>query len=295
MKNVLRAGFVGLVSWFAMAGPVMAQTELNYGGDLVATKAFMADLAALYETRGKGKIQMDLLTSTDAIKRAATGETDMGGSARTARVDDRQERRVAVYPIVWDALVVIVHRQNPILNISLHQLYRVYAGEITNWNQLGGEDQPIALFVHSDSMEGVDYSLAELLLGDPTRALARVRDLPTTSSIEEAVEGEPWGFAVTTYSNARKLKVKILSVEGRGPGVSTIQSGDYPLYIPLYLATREDGRNRRQVRDFLRFASSSEAKRVLRRNGVVPYTDGLALASRQLERAQLLEQFRRPQ
>jgi phosphate transport system substrate-binding protein len=293
IMTMIRGWLGGIVMLLFATGPgaVQAQTDLTYGGDLVTTRAFMADLAYLYKARGKGNISIDLLTSTDAIKRAATGEVDLGGTSRAVRLDDRQERRVAVYPIVWDSLAVLVNRANPILNISLQQLQQVYAGQITNWSQLGGEDQAIALYVHSDPNEGVDYTLSELILGDPTIPLARTRDFPTTKAIEEAVETEPWAMAVSTYSSARKLKLKIISVEGRSPGVQSVQTGDYVLYVPLYLAMREDGRNRRQVRDFLRFATSTEAKRVLRRNGVVPYTDGLALASKQLERAQMLERL----
>ena len=130
-------------------------------------------------------------------------------------------------------------------------------------------------------------------MGDASASLAVSRDYVNTQQLEQAVEATPWALAVTTYSSARKLKVRILSIEGRSPSTQSIQSGDYLFYIPLYLALREDGRNRREVREFLRFASGVDAKRVLRRNGVLPYTDGLSLGSRQLERSTLLERLRR--
>ena len=275
-----------------LTGSVWGQ-GLSYAGDLASTRAFMADLATLYQARGRGEISVELVTATDALVQAASGEVDMGGSARPARSTDRQERRAAMYPIVWDALVLVVNRDNPILNISLQQLHDVYSGEITSWSQLGGEDQPIVLIKHADALNGVDYNVSDLLLGRPDAALPAGTEVPNMEALGEAVSAEPWALAVATYSSARTMPVKILSVEGRSPAFETIQSGDYLLYIPLYLAVREDGRNRREVRDFLKFAGSSEAKRVLRRNGVVPYADGLALVSRQLDRAELLEQTRR--
>lgn len=276
----------------ALLFPVVSQAQLSYAGDLATTKAFMVDLAALYKLRGKGDISIELAPSSEAIKRAATGEIDLGGAARAAQADDRQERRVAVYPVVWDALVVIVNRETPITNISLRQLYEVYSGRITNWNGIGGGDHLIDLFTHRDPMEGIDHSFRELLMGNANVTIAASKDFTNTRLLEEAVEATPWSMAVTTYSSARKLKVRILSIEGQIPSAQAIQRGDYLLYFPLYLALREDGRNRREVRDFLRFSSGVDAKRVLRRNGLLPYTDGLSLGSRQLERSTLLERLR---
>jgi len=275
-----------------LLAPTVSRAQLTYSGDLATTKAFMVDLAALYKLRGKGEISIELSSSSDAIKRAATGEFDLGGSARAPQTRDRQERRVAVYPVVWDALVVIVNRETPITNISLRQLYEVYSGRISNWTRLGAGDHPIQLFAHRDHMEGIDHSLKELLMGNANATIAASKDFTNTKLLEEAVEATPWSLAVTTYSSARKLKVRILALEGRSPSTQTIQSGDYLLYFPLYLALREDGRNRREVRNFLRFASGVDAKRVLRRNGLLPYTDGLSLGSRQLERSSMLERLR---
>jgi phosphate transport system substrate-binding protein len=292
MKSILGAVFSSSILLACLLSPGTARAQLAYSGDVAATKAFMADLAALYELRGKGSFTTEISSSTEAIKRAATGEIDLGGASRTASTTDRQERRVAVFPIVWDALVVIVNPETPISNLSLQQLYDVYRGQITNWSELGAEDRPIQLFAHRDPMEGIDHSFKELLMGDATAAIAISRDFANTQQLEEAVEATPWALAITTYSSARKLKVRILSIEGNTPSIQTIQSGDYLFYFPLYLALREDGRNRREVREFLRFASGVDAKRVLRRNGVLPYADGLSLGSRQLERSTLLDRLR---
>lgn len=266
--------------------------NLTYVGDLASTRAFMADLAQLYALQGEGEISIDLTTASEALRLAAAGEVDLGGTARPATETDPNERRATMYPIVWDALAVIVNRQNPIVNISLAQLQDVYSGKISSWSQLGGEDRPIDVITHDDPRHGVDRNLAELLLGSGDRALAATTQVSNMQQLGEAVDSTPWSLAVATYSSARKMPVKILSLEGRSPAYQTIQSGDYLLFTPLYLAIRDSGPNRRYVRNFLKFAGGSDAKRILRRNGVVPYADGLALVSRQLDRENLLERLR---
>ena len=292
LDNVSVMRSILLVLGMLISGSSWAQTALTYAGDLAATRAFMADLANLYSARGEGSMTVDLATSTDALVRAASGEVDMAGSARPARMTDRQERRAAMYPIVWDALVVIVNPENPIANISIEQLQQVYAGQINNWSQLNGADAAIDIVAHDDPMNGIDYNVAELLLGRPGDPLPAAQQATTMEQIESAVLANSQAMALVTYSSARTMQTKILRLDGVGASFSTIQSGDYLLYTPLYIGTRENGPNRREVRDFLRFAASAEAKRILRRNGVVPYADGLALISRQLDRADLLERLR---
>lgn len=275
----------------AATGQGWAQ-NLSYVGDLASTRAFMADLAQLYQLQGEGEISVDLTTASEALRLAAAGEVDMGGTARSADETNAQERRATMYPIVWDALVVVVNRQNPIVNISIAQLQDVYEGKITNWNQMGGDDQAINVIAHDDPGHGVDTNLAALLLGRPNAELAATSRVGNLEQLGDAVAADPLALGVATYSSARKMPVKILTLEGRSAAYQTIQSGEYLLFTPLYLAIRDSGPNRRYVRNFLKFAGGSDAKRILRRNGVVPYADGLALVSRQLDREQLLEQLR---
>ncbi len=280
-----------LIALLGLFGTAQGQT-LTFAGDLASTRAFMADLARLYQAAGEGEISVELVPATDALVRAASGEVDMGGAARSARPTDRRERRASMYPIVWDALVVVANAENPVTNLSLAQLVGVYAGEITNWSEFGVDDQPIEVLTHGDPMHGVDRNVAELLLGDADAALAGTRTVPNMEALGETVSASPWSLGIATYSAARKMPVKILAIDGRSAAFQTIQSGEYLLYTPLYLAVREDGPNRREVRNFIKFASSSRAKRVLRRNGVVPYSDGLSLVSRQLDRAEQLQRVR---
>lgn len=266
-----------------------AQTQLNWLGDYATANSYMADLAALWESSGEGSVVLRIGTATEAMAQVAGDNVDMGGSSRAARTLDRTERRVAMYPVVWDALVAVTHRDNQIRNINLDQLKGIYTGSISNWSQLGGDDQPINMMIHADDLEGIDYNIRQLLFADPQRTLVNSRQLPNTQLLIEAVSADPNSIAVTTYSSARRQPLNILMFENVAANYTAIAEGDYLLYIPLYVAIRENSSKRREVRDFLRFAAGPQAKRVLRRNGVVPYTEGLTLVSKQLERDDFLQ------
>lgn len=271
----------------------LAQGELSYRGDAAATRAFMLELAELYAAQRRVTIQVEISGTTDGIDAAASQQVDLAGSARPQRTGRRAEQDLKFFPLAWDGLVVIVHPNNPLRNIGLVQLRDIYAGRTTRWNQIGGEDAPIELLVVDAELDGLEYVLRQLLFQDPQARVNATRRFADTRAMEQALEQSRNAIAVTSFSAARRLRVKILSFEGRAPSTESIQSGDYLLFFPVYLVSRDEGPNRNQVRDLMRLAQSPNGRRQIRRSGAVPYTDGLPLVSRQLERDQLIERLLR--
>ncbi len=261
---------------------------LQIASDQASEKAFVSSLVELASARDASQIELTNASTALVFKRAATGEVDLGGTARPARSDDRQERQVDMFPIVWDALVVVVHPSNPIVNIQLQQLADIYQGQLTRWDQMGGESVAIEILAHESALNGIAYNLADLVLREPGSLGHATQRLASTEQIIAAVEANPQALAVVNYSAARKRRLKLLLLEGVAPAISNIRSGDYLLYFPMYLAVRSDSANRRGIREFLRQATHSSNRRILRRNGVLPYAEGMGLASRQVERARLL-------
>lgn len=265
---------------------------LTFSGDTASYHGYMVSLASLWEQTGRGTIVLENASTSTAIRQTATGAVTLAGTARTIRGQDRQERQVKLFPIAWDALVVIVHPSNPVTNLRLQELAALYRGQIGNWAALGGVGQPVSILAHADPRHGLDVTLAELLLRDGDATLSADRRLATTDDLIRTVEADPTALAVVNYSRARRAQVRLLQIEGQAVNPGSIQSGDYLLYFPLYLGVNSAKQNQRDIRQFLRFAASSEARRVLRRNGVIPYPDGMGLTSRQMERAGLLDGLR---
>jgi len=289
--KTLRNSFIFIWGLIVFSG-AHAQSSMSYSGDLITTRAVMQDLAELYAAKRRGNIEVSIGSTSDSLVRAASGEIDLGGTARTARVGARQETAAQVYPIAWDALVAIVHLENPLVNLELAQLIGIYQGEITNWSEVGGNNAPIEVIAEADQYSGVNYNMTELLLGKAGEAVGPGRKVAALQDLEQAVQDSPNAIAITSYSGARSLPIKILSLDGIPAATQTITNGSYLLYMPLYLASRANNSNRRGVRDFLKFVSGSDAKRILRRNGVVPYSNALALVSNQLDRSRHLSRLR---
>jgi len=275
----------------AMSAPLSAatppngtSTTLTWAGCGISKNAFMNEMATAYEKKTGIKIKLVGGGATKGIRQVADGEVNIGGTCRHKLVNqntlttDPAERRVQLTPVAWDALAVIVHKDNPVQNLTLDQLRKIYKGQIANWKEVGGRDAPIELYVRKGKISGVGRTLRELLFYNYDEEFVAKHVVDSTGPLERAIPGDPNGMGVTGVSSARKLvgKVKILDLNGKEPSYENIKSGQYLLYRPLYIATPLGGHNPEAAK-FVRFVTSDEGKAIMRKVGTVPYEDAINL------------------
>ena len=169
------------------------------------------------------------------------------------------------------------------LNISLDDLRQVYLGQISNWSELGGADAPIAVLARKGKISGVGRTTRRLLFDNYDQELSSSEIFESTGPLEEAVTKKTDAIAISGISSARKRDVKILELDGKFPSYENVQNGYYLLYRPLYLVYNETSPNAELIKDFIQFADSEEGREVIRRNGTVPYLEGLNLMNNKLE------------
>ena len=105
------------------------------------------------------KTQIDGGGATKGIREVASLGADMGGSCRYTLTNAPEEAGVKMFPVAWDALVVITHPSNPVTNITMEQIRNIYRGELTNWKELGGADAPVDLMIRKGKISGVGLTL----------------------------------------------------------------------------------------------------------------------------------------
>lgn len=216
-------------------------------------------------------------TSTDGFTDLADSASDLALSLREPTADERKAVRLAgwgnlnsirqVRILARDALVPVVAEGNPVKRLTLSQLADIYAGKITRWSELGGEDAPITPHL-TDPHHGIG-ALFQAQVGDAT-----ADDLETHGSVAEltrAVLNDPFGIGISTYS--RVAQRQILHLSGScgfdlPAQPAAVKAGDYPLSAPMYLYL--PGRHLPKLaRDFLIYLRSPEAGLVARRAGLV--------------------------
>ncbi|MCB1791271.1 MAG: phosphate ABC transporter substrate-binding protein [Gammaproteobacteria bacterium] len=256
---------------------------LVWAGCGITKKAFMGELATAYKRRYGVEIVLEGGGATKGIRRISKNEVDIGGACRPILPGNAEETGVKLIPVAWDALVVMVHKDNPVDDISMDQLRNLYDGKITNWKQLGGPDRPIDLLIRKGKISGVGRTLRELVFNDTERDFVSKHVFPSSGPLEQALETNINAIGVTGISSALKRDVKLLKLEGREPSYDNVRTGTYLLYRPLYIVTNLRNPRYREVQRFVDFAHTSEGRDIIRRAGAVPYLDALRLVLKQRE------------
>ena len=265
----------------ASVNPPKDNKLIRWAGCGITKKAFMAELAQAYEAKTGMKVILQGGGATRGIRDTAGLKVDLGGSCRMALPGvERSELHASLHPVAWDALAIIINKQNPVNNITTEQIKKMYLGQITNWSELGGPDAPIHLYVRRGKYSGVGYTIRQYIFQDS--AIDFVTDYIVKSSgpLEKAIEKDPFAVGITGISSARKRNVKIIGFDGKTPTYENVLSGNYGLYRPLYLVTSPQPSE--QVKDFIAFARSAEGRKIIRANETVPYKDAPNLMSKML-------------
>jgi phosphate transport system substrate-binding protein len=257
---------------------------LRWAGCGITKKAFMKELAVAYEKIFGVHFILEGGGATKGIRRVKDRSVDIGGSCRPKIPGAAEERFVRMTPVAWDALVVMVHKDNPVSDISLAQVKNLYEGKITNWQQLGGADAPVELLIRKGKISGVGSTLRELVWGNPEQEFVGSASYPSSGPLEKAIVENPNAIGISGISSAAKRDLKLLALEGKTPNYKNIQSGNYLLYRPLYITyMARSNPQLKEIRRFISFALSKKGREIIRAQGVVPYLDAIALTSKQQE------------
>ena len=273
--------FIGLSLLLSSSASFAAET-LHWAGCGISKKAFMKEMAKAYTKKTGVQIKLSGGGATKGIRNAANGSIDIGGACRISIYKDKLERNAYQIPVAWDALVVFVNKKNPVSNVTFQQLRQIYLGKITNWKQLGGNDAKIELFVRRGKLSGVGRTMRELVFANYDQEFKGTHVVNSSGPVEKGVLKNINGLGVSGISSAKKRDLKLLKLDGKAPTYENIKDGSYALYRPLYLVIKRSNKTP-LVRDFIKYAVSSEGQSIIRAQGTVPYKDALHLVMKQLD------------
>lgn len=182
-----------------------------------------------------------------------------------------------ITPLGRDALVFINNEKNPVNNLSQQQLVDIYTGRITNWKEVGGEEQDIIAYQRKETSGSQSLFLKLLMQGQqPMEAPQELKPTEMDMLIDELArynnEGNALGYSVFYYASYmyQQPGLKMLAVDGVMPSDTTIADGSYPLLNEYYVVIRADepaDSPARQLRDWL---LSKEGKAAIEKAGYIP-------------------------
>ncbi|MEK5333590.1 PstS family phosphate ABC transporter substrate-binding protein [Lysinibacillus sp. FSL W8-0992] len=177
-------------------------------------------------------------------------------------------------PIGREAFVFFVHHKNIVENLSLEQIKQIYAGEITNWREVGGANDSIRAFQRP--ADSGSQTTLEKMMGDKTIMEAPAEDVASGMGgiIHEVSQYRNYknaiGFTFRYYSTEMvgNKEIQLLSIDGIAPTKENIRNGTYPLTSEFYAVTT--GAKNQNVKQFIEWIVSPEGQALVEKVGYVP-------------------------
>lgn len=206
-------------------------------------------------------VDVQLGGSSVGVQDAQSGKSDIGNVSRELKAEETglTENKMAI-----DGIAIVVNPANKATEITKENLAKVYKGEINNWKDLGGDDQPIVV-IGREAASGTRGAFEELL--DVKDACKYAQELNETGAVKTAVSATP---AAIGYVSLEALDdtVVALKVDGAEATEEAIKAGNYPLSRPFLMVTKE-GELRPEVQAFIDFILGAEGQKIVADNKLI--------------------------
>lgn len=181
-----------------------------------------------------------------------------------------------IVPIVKEAFVFFVNKENPVENLTLSQIQNIYSGKTKNWKDVGGDDSKIVAYQRPEN-SGSQSGMLELVMKNvkmmrPTtetvsQSMADIIDVISDyDNGKNAIGYSYYYYATTMYTNDT---MKLLSVNGIKPTYENIQTGLYDIQTAYYAVIRKDESENSNARKLLNAMKSSRGQNVAKEAGYV--------------------------
>lgn len=237
--------------------------RLTLNGSTSMTKLCNSLAEAFMEEYPNVTVEKSDTGSGSAVKAVKDGTSLIGDLSR--HIKDEENEDIESKQIAIDAIAVIVNKNNPIEDISLDDLGKVFKGEITNWSELGGSNKRITLIGREES-SGTREGF-ETIAGIRDKSVYHAEypeagDIVSKVSSDDSAIGYCSLFSV--YGNIKALKVDSVEIKEEN-----IKNGNYKIqrpFIQVYLK----GEKNILIDRWFEFVKSDTGKSIIEREKLIP-------------------------
>jgi phosphate transport system substrate-binding protein len=299
MKNVTRLGVVILIGVFLLTlglsgcGSTEGEPPANGGDEPVQEGGFFeitgsdsevnlvqALVEAFADVNTVAEFSVTGGGSGVGIAAIINGTADIANSSRPMSNDEIAQAKannVDPVPIVFafDGVAAVVNANNPVTELTLEQLGKIYAGTITNWSEVGGDNLPITLFGRQPTSGTFVFFRDLVVKGDYS---ANMNQMPGTSAIVEGVSQDAGGIgyaAIGYVKGAEGIAAVAIAAKEGDPYISPLDdekvfSGAYALTRPLFQYL--NGKPTGALKEFLEYEVSEAGQAIVVEAGFLPVT-----------------------
>ena len=202
--------------------------------------------------------------SGSGIQAVSEGRCDIGLSSRALK-DDEKASGLTETILALDGIAIVVNPENPVSDLDVDTIAKIYTGEITNWKDVGGNDAEIVLIgreAGSGTRDGFES------ITDTKDACQYRQELTSTGDVINTVSQNPDAIGYASLS-AVGDSVKALTVGGVEATEATVKDGSYVVQRPFVLVTKEGTKLSPAAQAFFDYALSADAASIIAAAGAV--------------------------
>lgn len=199
------------------------------------------------------------------IQAVQEGRCDIGLASRNLK-DEEKAGGLEGTVLAYDGIAIIVNPENPVSDLDVETIAKIYTGEIKNWKEVGGNDAEIVLIGReggSGTRDGFES------ITDTEDKCKYRQELTSTGDVITTVASNPNAIGYASLASV-KGTVKALSVDGVKPSEATIKDGSYVVQRPFVLVTKKDAKLSESAQKFFDYITSEAANEIISGAGVVP-------------------------
>jgi len=263
-KAIIKMVLVSLLmgTWLLVpASAVTAQEVVKYSCSNQVYAAVSKEHIEAFSRATGVQVEVKTASSSSCLYSLGMGFSDIASIARKLyhRHEDYGYKEFA---FCKDPIAVIARKECGVDNLTEAQLQDIFAGAITNWQQVGGADLPVMIIVPSKDTAAHKNFRRQVMKRQDIEHDFMAYD---STMVIEAVKNFPCG-AVSFISQGAALHHKELitiKIDGRSP-----TDKDYPYYQKFYYVTK--GEPTGNVKKFIDFTFSDEGRKMIEQYGMLP-------------------------
>lgn len=254
------------------AAPVVEEepaAELNgtlaLGGSTSMEKLCEAMSESFMEANPGVTVTVEYTGSGAGLEALAAGSIDIGNASR--KLKDAEKENGSVENIVAiDGIAVIAEKSNTVTDITAEDLAKVYKGEVSNWKDLGGDDQPIVV-IGREAGSGTRDAFEELM--EVKDACVYAQELDSTGAVLAKVASTPGAIGYVSLDVVDDTVIG-LKIDGVEPTEEQILAGNYVLQRPFVMATTGELSEQNEiVKAWFDYIGSETGKEIIKKVGLI--------------------------
>ena len=263
MKRILSLALAAILMCTVFVGCGNTSETVTTDGSTSMEKVIGA-LGEAFETEKGITVTYNPTGSSSGIKAVKEGTCDIGLSSRNLKDEEIAEGLKGTV-LAYDGIAIIVNNSNPVSDMDLETIAKIFKGEITNWKELGGKDAEIVLFgreAGSGTRDGFES------VTDTEDACKYRQELTSTGDVITTVSSNEDAIGYASVASVEET-VKTVTVGGVAPTEETIKNGTYVVQRPFVLVTKEGEALSESASAFFDYITSDEAAEIIASAGVV--------------------------